>query len=283
MGFKIASDNIAKWWYASKAMDTASDFNGCDFLIMETGPFAEFDTQHWKTEYLVKKFFCKFDFDFDLRSFIESLKDGGLKPEIMSDETLIANAQFIGDINDKISDRRSAVTPSEKQDLVFKGKKGEDIILVYPFTKDDSVLQEAATGLPDFLVEPSDNIAIAAASKKNSTALSTNRQRSHAVTIRVQDYGRLQPLTWLNDSLVDFYMLWISRGMENLQESDVHFFTSHFFTTLSKNGPAAVTSWTSKKNIDIFKKKLIFIPINKTMHWSLCVVVNPGEIENYEP
>ena len=33
-----------------------------------------------------------------------------------------------------------------------------------------------------------------------------------------------------------------------------------------------------KKAIDIFKKKLIFIPINKDLHWSLCVVVNPGSI-----
>ena len=39
-----------------------------------------------------------------------------------------------------------------------------------------------------------------------------------------------------------------------------------------------MASWTGKKNIDIFQKKLIFIPINKDLHWSLCVVVNPGAI-----
>ena len=39
-------------------------------------------------------------------------------------------------------------------------------------------------------------------------------------------------------------------------------------------------SWTAKKNINIFEKKFIFIPINKDLHWSLCVVVNPGAIEN---
>ncbi len=36
--------------------------------------------------------------------------------------------------------------------------------------------------------------------------------------------------------------------------------------------------WTEKKGIDIFQKKFIFIPINKTLHWSQCVVINPGAI-----
>jgi Ulp1 family protease len=76
-------------------------------------------------------------------------------------------------------------------------------------------------------------------------------------------------------------MLWNSRGMVNVQEPDVHFFTSHFFLNLSRHRPEAVTSWTAKNNIDIFKKKLISIPSNETMHWLLCVVVNHGEIEDY--
>ena len=33
-----------------------------------------------------------------------------------------------------------------------------------------------------------------------------------------------------------------------------------------------------KKNINIFEKRLIFIPINENLHWTLCVVVNPGAI-----
>ena len=69
----------------------------------------------------------------------------------------------------------------------------------------------------------------------------------------------------------------------NVAESDVFIFTSHFFTQLKKGGPEAVESWTKKRNIDIFQKKLIFIPINKSWHWSLSVVVNPGHIlKNYD-
>lgn len=69
----------------------------------------------------------------------------------------------------------------------------------------------------------------------------------------------------------------ISRSDTSLS-SDFHFFTSHFYTTLSTEGPGAVRSWTARKKINIFEKRLIFVPINKDLHWSLCVVVNPGSI-----
>ncbi len=50
-------------------------------------------------------------------------------------------------------------------------------------------------------------------------------------------------------------------------KSDVHFFTTHFMSRLEKK-PSSVASWTKK--IDIFKKKLIFVPVNDDKHWSLC-------------
>jgi len=51
-------------------------------------------------------------------------------------------------------------------------------------------------------------------------------------------------------------------------------------TTLKGKGPEAVVSWTEKKDINIFQKKLVFIPVNAELHWSLLVVVNPGLIAN---
>ncbi len=61
----------------------------------------------------------------------------------------------------------------------------------------------------------------------------------------------------------------------------MHFFTSHFYTTLKEEGVNAVSSWTSRKGIDIFSKRIIFLPINQTLHWSLCAVINPGYVENF--
>ena len=65
---------------------------------------------------------------------------------------------------------------------------------------------------------------------------------------------------------------------EDRETSPLHIFSSHFYTTLSEDGTDAVESWTARKNIDIFSKRFIFIPINKNLHWSLCVVVNPAHI-----
>jgi hypothetical protein len=72
----------------------------------------------------------------------------------------------------------------------------------------------------------------------------------------------------------------LQRAVVDRNASDLHIFSSHFFTTLLDEGTDAVRSWTAKKNIDIFQKKLIFIPINQSLHWSLCVIVNPGAIVN---
>ena len=49
-------------------------------------------------------------------------------------------------------------------------------------------------------------------------------------------------------------------------------------TTLKREGVGAVSSWTQNKNINVFTKRLIFVPVNADLHWSLCVVVNPGLI-----
>jgi Ulp1 family protease len=65
---------------------------------------------------------------------------------------------------------------------------------------------------------------------------------------------------------------------QDKSSSVIQVFSSHFFTTLRKEGTDAVESWTSRRNIDIFKKRLLFIPINKSLHWSLCVVVNPVKV-----
>ena len=100
--------------------------------------------------------------------------------------------------------------------------------------------------------------------------------RSPKIEILVRDYKRLDSGGWLNDSLVDMWMQWISKDI--VYKEYVHFFSSYFFTTLVKEGVEGVKTWTEKKNINIFEKRLIFIPINENLHWTLCVVVNPGAI-----
>ena len=57
-------------------------------------------------------------------------------------------------------------------------------------------------------------------------------------------------------------------------------FTSQLYSKLEENNDNknGVMKWSRKK--DIFNKKIVFIPIEKGLHWVLCVVINPGMIHN---
>ena len=71
---------------------------------------------------------------------------------------------------------------------------------------------------------------------------------------------------------------WSSHRISRADQSNTHFFTTHFYTTLSELGVSAVQNWTQRKGINVFDKKMVFFPINKNFHWSLAVAVNPGAI-----
>ena len=44
------------------------------------------------------------------------------------------------------------------------------------------------------------------------------------------------------------------------------------------SGYESVRRWT--KNVDIFTKDFLFVPINESLHWSLAVVCWPGKIKD---
>ena len=77
--------------------------------------------------------------------------------------------------------------------------------------------------------------------------------------------------------------------MKNLTESNpekahrIHIFSSLFYTKLIElpdeyDSYQLVKSWT--KNVDIFEKDFLIIPIHKAIHWSLVIIVRPGLLMN---
>jgi hypothetical protein len=78
----------------------------------------------------------------------------------------------------------------------------------------------------------------------------------------------------------------MQRAVPNRRKDCVRAQSTQFYTKLiepveSGGGPEAVGAWAAKQDVDVFGKKLVFVPINYTdAHWSLCVVVNPGAIDN---
>eukprot|EP00804_Cyclotella_cryptica_P023147 CCRYP_000358-RA/>CCRYP_000358-RA protein AED:0.01 eAED:0.01 QI:1097/1/1/1/0.75/0.66/9/214/1028 len=196
--------------------------------------------------------------------------------------------------DDKVEREKRHSIPRTRSRGTNKALSSENkLLVVYPFKVEEEILQSISSKLTE-LSGHRLGVAEATESASETDDLDEgnddgNEQegqardtstRTHYLTIREDDKERLQPGQFLNDTLVDFWMSWISRNKSHRDSNDVHFFTSHFLTTLEDEGPRGVASWTlrKKRKINVFKKKLIFVPVNGDMHWSLCVIVNPGLI-----
>ncbi|XWS14914.1 hypothetical protein CRYUN_Cryun35bG0049800 [Craigia yunnanensis] len=109
-----------------------------------------------------------------------------------------------------------------------------------------------------------------------------------AVSISKRDVDLLQPETFINDTIIDFYIKYLKNQIQPEERQRFHFFNSFFFRKLAdldkdpssiSDGRAAflrVHKWTRK--LDMFGKDYIFIPVNFNLHWSLIVICHPGEV-----
>uniref|UniRef100_M1D731 Sentrin/sumo-specific protease n=1 Tax=Solanum tuberosum TaxID=4113 RepID=M1D731_SOLTU len=112
-----------------------------------------------------------------------------------------------------------------------------------------------------------------------------------AVSISKRDVDLLKPKTFVNDTIIDFYIMYLKNKMNLEEKGRFHFFNSFFFRKLADldrdpskacEGRAAflrVRRWTTKVNL--FGKDFIFIPVNFSLHWSLIVICHPGEVVTF--
>ncbi|KAI8906996.1 hypothetical protein DFJ77DRAFT_185818 [Powellomyces hirtus] len=111
----------------------------------------------------------------------------------------------------------------------------------------------------------------------------------NAVSVRQEDYDRLDDGEFLNDVVIEFMLKHLILGSPEKLQEQVHHFNTFFYEQLSfkddqaRKGGAPETSgydrvkkWTSK--VDLFSKKYIFVPINENMHWYLALIYNPGAL-----
>ncbi|XP_014616796.1 PREDICTED: uncharacterized protein LOC106793974 isoform X2 [Polistes canadensis] len=111
------------------------------------------------------------------------------------------------------------------------------------------------------------------------------------IAINTEDYLCLGEDQFLNDVIIDFYLKYLT--LEVLSESDqhrTHVFSSYFYKRLTSphaqagenavvlsaaaKRHARVQKWT--KNVNIFEKDFIVIPINEHAHWFLAIICFPG-------
>ncbi|KAL8131059.1 hypothetical protein AgCh_007115 [Apium graveolens] len=115
---------------------------------------------------------------------------------------------------------------------------------------------------------------------------------SDAVSISKRDIDLLQPDTFVNDTIIDFYIKYLKNKIEPGERHRFHFFNSFFFRKLAdldKNPSSAVDGraafqrvrkWTRK--INLFEKDFLFVPVNFNYHWSLIVICHPGEVVGFQ-
>lgn len=108
------------------------------------------------------------------------------------------------------------------------------------------------------------------------------------IQITTNDYLCLASDQYLNDVIIDFYLKYIQHEiLSEDQKSRVHIFSQFFYkrlTTMTREKDQKLTaaekrwkrvaSWT--KNVNIFEKDFVIVPINEQSHWFLAIICFPS-------
>jgi hypothetical protein len=160
-----------------------------------------------------------------------------------------------------------------------KKQHKDDVLLAYPFVGGFDI--EKATKVLDLCVGTGTPLDEKHCLREEIQLLRLQQVASNGRNNRVTMYKCDRETLWhgsyINDNVIDFWMCWITRK-ESKSKSCVHIFTTHFYTTLLNEGVAGVSRWTTRKGLDIFTKKILFIAVNLNLHWSLMAVFNAGMI-----
>ncbi len=136
----------------------------------------------------------------------------------------------------------------------------------YPITIDDNSYTY------NLVVDPEDKITY--------FSYPFHEDAKDVITIFKGDLKCLLSFNYLNDALIDFKIkLLINESPAEIRPM-IHSFHCSFgknlLDAISGREYQAVSNWTNK--IDLFKFKYVIVPMNKGMHWSVAVIVNPYNI-----
>jgi sentrin-specific protease 7 len=111
------------------------------------------------------------------------------------------------------------------------------------------------------------------------------------ISINTDDYVCLGSDNYLNDVIIDFYLKYLHEDvLTEEQRAKTHIFSQFFYkrlTTMQKEKDpklsaaqkrhGRVASWT--KNVNLFDKDYVIIPINEQSHWFLAIICFPNLTE----
>lgn len=98
-----------------------------------------------------------------------------------------------------------------------------------------------------------------------------------SIDITTKDLQTLADRQWLNDNVIDFYLNLVTELTQL-----VYCWTTHFFTTLKKNGYKGVARWAKRRKINLMDMNTVVVPINSmNTHWSVAVIDNVEKTIGY--
>uniref|UniRef100_A0A7S1PGF1 Ubiquitin-like protease family profile domain-containing protein n=1 Tax=Percolomonas cosmopolitus TaxID=63605 RepID=A0A7S1PGF1_9EUKA len=95
--------------------------------------------------------------------------------------------------------------------------------------------------------------------------------------VTVGDIDRLQPERFLNDNLVDYYLKEIQQSLSEDMLERCYFFNSQFYPMVSLFTERAANRVPSKE-VELFEKDFLFVPVCSNLHWTLCIVCFPRNV-----
>ena len=119
------------------------------------------------------------------------------------------------------------------------------------------------------------------ASELATTSSGTKLSRRDFGTVLPQAGAGDNASAWLNDEVVNAYMqLAVEHGQARTghrrgQAPKYHAFSSFFYKNLADRGPESVKRWAGRAKLggtELLKADTIFIPVNRSLHWTLLVV-----------
>lgn len=107
------------------------------------------------------------------------------------------------------------------------------------------------------------------------------------ISINTEDFSCLAIEQYLNDVIIEFYLKWLFHEvLTEEQRQKTHIFSTFFYKrlttftqhkgeklTAAQKRHARVQKWT--KDVNLFEKDFIIIPINEQSHWFLAIICFP--------
>lgn len=94
--------------------------------------------------------------------------------------------------------------------------------------------------------------------------------------INREDYKCLSVNKCINDAIIDFYLKYLhEEKLTDEQRNRTYIFSQFFYTRLAADGHAGVKKWS--KNVNLYEKDFIIVPIIIGNHWILAVICFPHD------